>query len=138
MFIAGLAAETPQYVCICSELGRRFSIESDPKSTSTAGKIDIYVDGDIRWVIELLLAEDRISENLSRCSLVGKYGVQNIISKVKLDQKKMTMVPVFPPDYFISCTVLVAMIVDTEGKRSKEVLSPYLQSWHSNFFCGLE
>ncbi len=140
LFISGLAAETPPNVCICPELGRRFPSDSDSKSSSIAGEIDFYVDGDIRWGIELLVGEDKISEHLARCGPSGKYaalnmldyvvvdfrrGGQSAISKLMLDEKRMTVV--FPPDDFSSCTVVVGMIADVEGKRAKEVLSISLQ-----------
>ena len=140
LLISGLAAETPPYVCICPELGRRFPSASDSTSSRIAGEIDFYVDGDIRWGIELLVGGDRISEHLARCGPGGKYaalnmldyavvdfrrGGQSVISKLKLDEKRMTVV--FPPDDFSSCTVVVGMIIDADGKRAKDVFSLSLQ-----------
>ena len=52
-------------------------------------------------------------------------GGQSAISKLKLDEKRMTVL--FPPDDFSSCTVVVGMIVDADGKRAKDVLSLSLQ-----------
>jgi hypothetical protein len=141
LFISGLAAETPPYVCICPELGRRFPSESDSKSSTITGEVDFYVDGDIRWGIELLVGGDKISEHLARCGPSGKYaalnmldyavvdfrrGGQSTISKLKLDEKRMTVV--FPSDDFSSCTVVFGMVADAEVKRAKKVLSISLQS----------
>jgi hypothetical protein len=137
LFISGLAAETPPSVCICPELGLRFPNELDPSSPSITGEIDFYVDGDIRWGIELLVGGEKISEHLARCGPGGKYaaldmldfaivdfrrGNPDIIPRLMLDEKRITVI--FPPDDFSSCTIVIGMVSDQHGiKRAKEILS---------------
>lgn len=123
LFLAGLAAETPPYVCICSELGKRFPRSPEEKSLEISGEIDFYVDGNIRWGIELLTKGDRKEEHLVRCRPDGgKYaslemldyavvdfrrGGNLTISKIKLDPKRMTVV--FPFDSFQTCKVIIGL-----------------------------
>ncbi len=86
-----------------------------------SGFIDFYIDGDIRWGIEILTKGDRIEDHLARCSQDGgKYAALEMrdyvvldfrrgniqtISKVNRDPKRMTVI--FPPNNFGKCTVIV-------------------------------
>jgi hypothetical protein len=87
LFVSGLAAETPPYVCICPELGCRFPDQTDSSSSSIAGEIDFYIVCDIRWGIELLVGGEKIFEHLARCSSKGKYAALNMKDYAVVDFK---------------------------------------------------
>jgi len=76
LFMEGLAAFTPPDCCICPELSKIFPsgiINSNSQQT-IPGEIDFYLNGDLRWGIELLVNGDGIGEHISRFTVPdGKY-----------------------------------------------------------------
>lgn len=85
VFVVGLAANTPPHVCICPELGRVFPAVEGKEPEKIEGEIDFYIDGDIRWGIEIHIKGDRLQDHLARCAPTGKYGALNMKSYVVLD-----------------------------------------------------
>ena len=75
LFMEGLALNTPPHCCICPELSKIFPPDSNLNSPQEiAGEIDFYLNGDLRWGIELLVNGGGIGEHLSRFSPPnGKY-----------------------------------------------------------------
>ncbi len=72
-FMAGLAAALPPSCYICPELSRVFPGEQT-EDGKIDGELDFYIDGDLRWGIELLVMGDKISEHMNRFSIPnGKY-----------------------------------------------------------------
>lgn len=75
LFMEGLALHTPPDCSICPELSKIFPSDSNRNSgQAIAGEIDFYLNGSLRWGIELLVNGDRIGEHHSRFSPPnGKY-----------------------------------------------------------------
>jgi len=72
-FMAGLAAVLPPRCYICPELSRVFP-DDVVRDGKIEGEIDFYINGDLRWGIEVLVMRDRLSEHLDRFSdPSGKY-----------------------------------------------------------------
>ena len=76
LFMEGLAAFTPPDCCICPELSKIFpsgNINSNFQQT-IPGEIDFYLNGNLRWGIELLVNGDGIGEHIDRFTVpAGKY-----------------------------------------------------------------
>jgi hypothetical protein len=75
VFMEGLASSTKFDCLICPELSRVFpEPPNSNSSTSISGEIDFYLDGSLRWGIELLINGAGISEHIDRFSNPnGKY-----------------------------------------------------------------
>jgi len=75
LFIEGLALYTPPECSICPELSKIFPPDNNPNSRQAiAGEIDFYLNGSLRWGIELLVNGEGIGEHLDRFSPPnGKY-----------------------------------------------------------------
>jgi hypothetical protein len=72
-FMAGLLASLPIDCYVCPELSKDFP-DGKNESQKIEGEIDFYVNGSLRWGIELLVNGDQISEHISRFSEpYGKY-----------------------------------------------------------------
>ena len=85
LFMASLVAHTPPSTSICPELGRRFRTPSEKQSNKIEGEIDFYINGDLRWGIEILIKGNRLKDHLARCSPKGKYGPLGMNDYVVLD-----------------------------------------------------
>jgi len=75
LFMEGLALHTPPICSICPELSKIFPPDTNLNSQQAiAGEIDFYLNGSLRWGIELLVNGDGIGEHLFRFSPPnGKY-----------------------------------------------------------------
>jgi hypothetical protein len=75
LFMEGLALHTPPYCSICPELSKIFPPDTTLNSQQTiAGEVNFYLNGSLRWGIELLVNGDGIGEHLCRFSPPdGKY-----------------------------------------------------------------
>ena len=76
LFMQGLASNTCTDCSICPELSKIFPEESsdDVTQEKIAGEIDFYLNGNLRWGIELLVNGVGIGEHMSRFSPPnGKY-----------------------------------------------------------------
>ena len=75
LFMEGLALHTPPHCSTCPELSKIFPHDTNLNSQQAiAGEIDFYLNGSLRWGIELLVNGDGIGEHLSRFSPPnGKY-----------------------------------------------------------------
>lgn len=83
-FMAGLLASLPIDCYVCPEMSKDFP-EGKSSSEKIDGEIDFYVNGNLRWGIELLVNGDRIIEHMSRFAEPdGKY--------VKLNPKDYVVV----------------------------------------------
>ncbi|KAL8012180.1 putative AAA+ ATPase domain, P-loop containing nucleoside triphosphate hydrolase [Plasmopara halstedii] len=72
-FMATLARHTTSTCYICPELSRVFPTSPGQPSTRIDGEIDFYLNGSLRWGIELLVNGDKIGEHMSRFAAGGKY-----------------------------------------------------------------
>jgi hypothetical protein len=70
--MTGLAACLPPKCHICPELSKVFP-NDQIGGGKIEGEIDFYVNGELRWGIELLVLGDKISEHMSRFGPKGKY-----------------------------------------------------------------
>jgi hypothetical protein len=70
-FMEGLALNTHPGCSICPELSRVFS--DGDQALRIEGEIDFYLDGDLRWGLELLVNGDKIGEHMARFAPGGKY-----------------------------------------------------------------
>ncbi|KAJ3120116.1 hypothetical protein HK098_004875, partial [Nowakowskiella sp. JEL0407] len=68
----GLAGNTSPSCAICPELSKIYPDSSTPGG-SIKGEIDFYLNGNLRWGIELLVNGSGIGEHLQRFSKKGKY-----------------------------------------------------------------
>jgi hypothetical protein len=75
LFMEGLALHTPPDCCICSELSKIFPSNTNLNSQQViADEIDFYLNGSLRWGIELLVNGGGTGNHLSRFSQPnGKY-----------------------------------------------------------------
>jgi hypothetical protein len=74
LFMEGLALFTKPDCSICPELSKIFPAESNTDiSTTVPGEIDFYLNGNLRWGIELLINGDRIGEHIARFAPNRKY-----------------------------------------------------------------
>jgi len=75
LFMEVLALNTPPECSICPKLSKIFPPDNNLNSRQAiAGEIDFFLNGSLRWGIELLVNGDRIGEHLGRFSPPnGKY-----------------------------------------------------------------
>jgi hypothetical protein len=80
LFMEGLARYTPPNCCICPELSKIFpGITNSNPQQEIAGEIDFYLNGSLRWGIELLVNGDGIGEHITRFTkLDGKYAALDV------------------------------------------------------------
>jgi hypothetical protein len=72
-FMAGLLASLPIECYVCPELSKDFS-QGNHLNELTEGEMDLYVNGNLRWGIQLLVNGDGISQHVSRFAEPhGKY-----------------------------------------------------------------
>jgi hypothetical protein len=73
-FVSGLLASLPPCCYICAELSKNFP-NDDIKDGKIEGEIDFYINGDLRWGLELLISGDNVTEHMDRFSAEaeGKY-----------------------------------------------------------------
>ncbi|OWY90966.1 Crinkler (CRN), partial [Phytophthora megakarya] len=72
-FMEGLALWTESTCSICPELSKVFPALPNQPSQHNRGEIDFYLDGSLRWGIELLVNGDKIGEHMSQFAPKGKY-----------------------------------------------------------------
>ncbi|KAL8017135.1 putative bacterial Pleckstrin domain, P-loop containing nucleoside triphosphate hydrolase [Plasmopara halstedii] len=74
-FMEGLALNTHRTCLICPELSRVFpsSPADSDQPLRIEGKIDFYLNGSLRWGLELLVNGDNIGEHMARFASDGKY-----------------------------------------------------------------
>jgi hypothetical protein len=65
-FMSGLLASLPINCHVCPELSKDFPDDDERISQNIDGEIDFYVNGNLRWGIELAVNGDHISEHLNR------------------------------------------------------------------------
>jgi hypothetical protein len=76
-FFAALQACLPPQCYICPELSKTFADAHSPH-TAISGEIDFFINGDLRWGVELLANGDKIDEHMDRFSQPnGKYSNLN-------------------------------------------------------------
>lgn len=72
-FMEGLARHTTTTCHICPELSRVFPNSPNQLDQRIDGEIDFYLNGSLRWGIELLVNGDGIGEHMARFGEDGKY-----------------------------------------------------------------
>lgn len=126
LFMQAMHACSPASVMVCPELSRVFpGADVSGDGNTIAGELDFYLNGDLRWGIELLVGGSDIGEHMFRFSTGGKYAALLVKDYVVLDFRKGPVTnikrfehrtTVFFNDNFIKCTVLegfsVQYIVD--------------------------
>ncbi|KAJ1555483.1 hypothetical protein HK096_002497 [Nowakowskiella sp. JEL0078] len=80
----GLAENTTPNCAICPELSKIYP-DSNVPGGSIKGEIDFYLNGKLRWGIELLLNGSGIGEHLQRFSKKGKYEPLKVKDYVVVD-----------------------------------------------------
>jgi len=75
LFMDGLTSNTPISCDICPELSKIFPQSTDESPTERIpGEIDFFLNGSLRWGIELLVNGSGISEHIDRFNeTFGKY-----------------------------------------------------------------
>jgi hypothetical protein len=84
-FMAALALHTHPSCYICPELSSVFPDSARQRDEHIEGEIDFYLNGDLRWGIELLVNGDKIGEHLNRFTLNGKYAALGAKDYVVVD-----------------------------------------------------
>ncbi|POM58376.1 Hypothetical protein PHPALM_36979 [Phytophthora palmivora] len=87
LFMEGLALNTSAKCSICPELSRVFPSHQTTgggQPQKIKGEIDFYLNGDLRWGLELLVNGDKIGELMRRFTPGGKY--------VALDMKDYSII----------------------------------------------
>ena len=90
LFMEGLASQTPPHCCICPELSKIFPLDTNLTSQQAiTGEIDFYLNGSLRWGIELLVNGDGTGEHLCRFSPPnGKYALLAVNDYVVVDFRR--------------------------------------------------
>jgi len=73
LFMRGLALFTQPDCAICPELSQVYPSSPSETSDRISGEIDFYLNGDLRWGIELLVNGAAIGEHIDRFVDGGKY-----------------------------------------------------------------
>lgn len=74
LFLTSLAAHTTADTSICPELSRRYpSVLLSNRADTINGEIDFYLNGSLRWGIELLISGRNVTEHIDRFGRAGKY-----------------------------------------------------------------
>jgi hypothetical protein len=86
LFMGGLTRFTKPYCAVCPELAKVFPRPNEPEEdVRISGEIDFYLDGELRWGIELLINGDGIKEHISRFGPGGKYYDLSLTDYVVVD-----------------------------------------------------
>jgi len=122
MFLQSLHKLTSANSSICPELSRVFPVDNGVAMTpKIAGELDFYINGTLRWGIELLIDGAGVGEHVNR--FAGKYAPLCVsdyivvdfrvgrVTNVKLHEKRMT---VFFGKGFIDCSVKVGLEKDAK------------------------
>ena len=81
LFYSALVLSTPARCSILPELSKSF-----PPAHVVPGEIDFYLDGDLKWGVELLIHGDRIGgEHLHRFGPQGKYALLGAVDYAVID-----------------------------------------------------
>ncbi|KAJ3262330.1 hypothetical protein HK103_002744 [Boothiomyces macroporosus] len=90
LFMEGLALYTPPSCSICPELSKIFPSNTNLNAQQTIpGEIDFYLNGGLRWGIELLINGAGISEHISRFTPPnGKYVLLNVKDYAVVDFRR--------------------------------------------------
>ncbi|KAG7377058.1 hypothetical protein PHYPSEUDO_012238 [Phytophthora pseudosyringae] len=126
-FMEGLALWTEPACSICPELSKVFPALPHQRSQRIRGEIDFYLDGSLRWGIELLVNGDNIGEHMSRFAPKGKYAALaakahavidfrgNKTGKITDVARKPERVTVFfKLGEFSSCRCIFGLVEDAE------------------------
>ena len=117
LFMNALAACTPIDCQIYPEFSEIFPDLDNPSIKKIDGAIDFYIDGDLRWGIELLVKGDRIRKRIDRFSEDGKYNLLKVndyvvldfrpgnITKIDLHDKRITVF--FFDETFSNCKCII-------------------------------
>ena len=84
----GIARYTVPDCSICPELSKVFPARDSDVSDSIAGEIDFYLNGSLRWGIELLVNGSGIGEHLERFTPDGKYAPLNMRDYAVVDLRR--------------------------------------------------
>jgi hypothetical protein len=75
LFMEGLALSTEPTCVICPELSKVFPPPTCASTERIHGEVDFYLNGTLRWGLELLVNGDRITEHIDRFGSNGKYSL---------------------------------------------------------------
>ncbi|RKP15872.1 hypothetical protein ROZALSC1DRAFT_25947, partial [Rozella allomycis CSF55] len=81
LMLQGFAKNTKPDCSICPELSKRFP----PFGADPNGEIDFYLNGSLRWGIELLIKGSGIGEHLERFTPRGKYAPLDVSDYAVVD-----------------------------------------------------
>lgn len=85
MFMSGLASNTTFNSYICPELSKVFPLSEGETVKRISGEIDFFIDGDLRWGVELLIQGSDISEHINRFEVNGKYAALDMKDYIVVD-----------------------------------------------------
>jgi len=97
LFMQAMHACSPPSVVVCPELSRVFPSGDDCGADVGAvipGELDFYLNGGLRWGIELLVGGRGIGEHMSRFAAGGKYAKLNVSDYAVVDFRKSAVTEV--------------------------------------------
>ncbi|KAI8820322.1 hypothetical protein BJ741DRAFT_639268 [Chytriomyces cf. hyalinus JEL632] len=84
LFMEGLAKFTPPMCAICPELSKIFP-GANQTGGMISGEMDFYLNGSLRWGVELLVQGRGIGEHIDRFGVNGKYAMLKVMDYVVVD-----------------------------------------------------
>ncbi len=131
LLMGGLVQHTTPSTYVCPEISRIFPEPDSAASLSsnrTRGEIDFFIDGDLRWGIELVVKGSNITEHLERFEPLQKYAPLNCKEYLVVDFRQSSdgnpsnvtrhsnrLTVFFKPNDSSTCNVVI-------GTSSSEVL----------------
>ena len=84
LMMQGMAVSTPASCLIYSELSNVLS-DAEEASAAIKGEIDFYLNGKLRWGVELLVQGREVGEHIERFSPQGKYYPLGVLDYAVVD-----------------------------------------------------
>lgn len=119
LLMQSLALSTPPCCAVLPELSEVCPNDAGIERRSIPGQIDFYLDGNLRWGIEILVNGDRVGAHIARFSPSGKYHPLHVkdyvvidfrpgpVSAVALHEKRVTVF--FSTVDFSTCSCIFGM-----------------------------
>lgn len=113
LLMTSIAASTPATCSICPELSNVFPTSCNLLNGRIQGEVDFYLNGSLRWGIELLVQGQGIGEHIAQFDSKGKYHALDVRDYVVLDFRRGQVSNIrrhanclsvfFPSESFESC-----------------------------------
>ena len=126
LLMRGLHSLTPPSSSVCPELSRVFQVPGEVTGAVSriAGELDFYIDGDLRWGIELLVNGAGVGEHINRFAEGGKYFPLRVKDYLVVDfrvgnvtnvQRHAHRMTCFFHDNFTRCSIVQGTTAETSA-----------------------